>query len=120
VGRFPWNDATSTLTFDLNLIRLRSFQNDGNGGNPAQVKGNHNGGITHFGPDGNGRRGWLHNLINGPTGPGQTDENNGHVRGGPAPDDAHPTGVPVRLNPDGPTPDDYHFTDVRHVVQARC
>jgi uncharacterized protein (TIGR03118 family) len=126
VDRFIWNADSSTLAFDRNLIRLHSFQNDGNGGNPAQMQGNHNGGVIHFGPDGklyvvigdNGRRGWLQNLINGPTGPGQTDENNGPVRGGPAPDDAHLTGVLLRLNPDGSTPDDNPFVDIRDVVQA--
>jgi hypothetical protein len=49
--------------------------------------------VIHFGPDGklyivigdNGRRGWTQNLINGPNGPGQADENNGPVRGGPRP-----------------------------------
>jgi aldose sugar dehydrogenase len=104
VDRFVWNNTTSTLTFDKNLIRLHSFQNDGNGGNPAQMQGNHNGGVIQFGPDcklyvvigDNGRRGWMQNLIDGPTGPEQTDENNGPVRGGPAPDDAHLTGVMLR------------------------
>jgi glucose/arabinose dehydrogenase len=87
VDRFVWSAGTSSLAFELNLIRLRSFQNEGNAGNPAQVQGNHKGGGIHFGPGGklyvigdNGRRGWS------------------------APDDAHLTGVPVRINPDGPTP----------------
>src|SRR5262249_47983565 len=52
VDRFIWNNVSSTLTFDKNIIRLRSFQNDGNGGNPAQMQGNHNGGVIKFGPDG--------------------------------------------------------------------
>ena len=126
VDRFIWNNVSSTLTFDKNIIRLHAFQNDGNGGNPAQMQGNHNGGVVKFGPDGklyivigdNGRRGWMQNLIDGANGPGQTDENNGPVRGGPAPDDAHLTGVVLRLNPDGSVPDDNPFVDIRNTLQA--
>jgi hypothetical protein len=106
VDRFVWSADTSTLTFDLNLIRLRSFRNDGSGGNPAQVRGNHHGGVSHFGPGGklyavigdNGRRGWPQNLINGPTGLGLTDENNGPVGGGPSP------GWPTPRGPRGARP----------------
>src|SRR5262249_54817541 len=64
------------------------------------------------------RRGWLQNLVNGPQGPGQTDENFGSVRGGPAPDDAHLTGVLLRLNPDGSIPNDNPFVDIRTTLQA--
>ncbi len=124
VDRFIWNAVTSTFTFDKNIIRLHSFQNDGN--NVTGFQGNHNGGVIRFGPDGklyivigdNGRRGWLQNLINGPQGPGQTDENFGSVRGGPAPDDAHLTGVLLRLNPDGSIPDDNPFVGISNTVQA--
>jgi uncharacterized protein (TIGR03118 family) len=127
VDRFVWNAVTSTFTFDRNIIRLHSFQNDGNNGNPAQMAGNHNGGVVQFGPDGklyivigdNGRRGWMQNLIDGANGPGQTDENNGPVRGGPAPDNAHLTGVLLRLNPDGSIPSDNPFADIRDVLQAQ-
>jgi uncharacterized protein (TIGR03118 family) len=127
VDRFVWSPVNSTFTFDRNIIRLHSFQNDGNGGNPAQMAGNHNGGVVQFGPDGklyivigdNGRRGWMQNLIDGAIGPGQTDENNGPVRGGPAPDNTHLTGVLLRLNPDGSIPSDNPFADIRDVIQAQ-
>ena len=66
-----------------------------------------------FGPDGKlyifigdvGRRGQLQNLPNGPFGPGQPDDQ----FGGPQPEDAHLTGVILRLNADGTTPSDNPF-----------
>ena len=53
----------------------------------------------------NGRRGLLQNLVDGPFGPGQADDQ----FGGPEPDDAHLTGVVLRLNDDGTTPADNPF-----------
>jgi aldose sugar dehydrogenase len=115
VDRFSWNG--STLTFDANVVRLRAFQADA--GQP--LRGNHNGGVIRFGPDGklyvvigdNGRRGQLQNLVNGPFGPGIPDDQ----FGGPQPDDAHLTGVVLRLNDDGTAPADNPFFAVGGVVQ---
>jgi glucose/arabinose dehydrogenase len=53
----------------------------------------------------NGRRGQTQNLPDGPFGPGIPDDQ----FGGPAPDNAHLTGVVLRLNDDGTTPRDNPF-----------
>jgi hypothetical protein len=121
VDRFVWDG--NTLTFALNLIKLRAFQNDAaptppNQGDEAQpARGNHNGGVITFGLDGklyifigdNGRRGDLQNLPCGPTatcpGPVMQDDQ----FGGPEPDNAHLTGVILRLNTDGTAPSDNPF-----------
>src|SRR5206468_4271141 len=48
VDRYVWDPGAQTLTFDQNIILLRSFQQDA--GQP--LRGNHDGGKILFGPDG--------------------------------------------------------------------
>ncbi len=106
VDRYQWNGTS--LTHNLNLIKLRALQQDAN----QPSRGNHDGGVLRFGLDNklyilfgdNGRRGFLQNITSG--GPVPDDQ-----FGGPEPDDAHLTGVILRLNDDGSTPSDNPFFD---------
>ena len=128
VDRFIWNPQVPILRYQRNIAMLRAYQADA--GQPE--RGNHNGGVIRFakserdaGHHGRwnsrnarddreklfiimgdtGRRGVLQNLMDGPIGPGMGDDQ----FGGPQPDNAHLTGVVLRINDDGSTPRDNPF-----------
>lgn len=125
VDRFVWDRRSQTLKFDRNLVVLRAYQADAD----QPLRGNHNGGVLRFERSGGdddkrhmskrhddrkklfivigdeGRRGMLQNLLEGPFGADTPDDQ----FGGPEPDNAHLTGVILRLNDDGSIPRDNPF-----------
>src|SRR5688572_28975677 len=121
VDRFTWNGTS--LTFDRNIALLRSFENDGaptpadQGDAEQPARANHDGGVLQFGHDGKvyvqfgdaGRRGHMQNLPSGPTATGLGPVVDDDQFGGPEADDAHFTGVILRLNDDGTAPTDNPF-----------
>jgi aldose sugar dehydrogenase len=122
VDRFEWDGAN--LTFSQNLIQIRAWQPafafpPFGPGDVETERGNHNGGVIQFGPDGKlyifigdvGRRGWMQNVFEG-RGPDGNDDQ----FGGPEPDSTHLTGVVLRLNDDGSAPDDNPFFGVGSAI----
>ena len=116
LDRYKWDG--SGLAFDINLIQLRTLQPPNPPCEPEEF-GVHVGGVLAFGPDGKlyifigdvGRRGQLQNLPFGPQNPTcpEFDQGQDDQFGGPEPDDAHLTGVILRLNDDGSAPSDNPF-----------
>ena len=107
VDRFRWDG--STLTFDRPIIRFRAFQQDAG----QTARGTTTAACSGSGPTASctrssatpgaaaRRRTWS----TGRSGRARPDDQ----FGGPAPDDAHLTGVIVRLNDDGTAPTDNPF-----------
>jgi glucose/arabinose dehydrogenase len=96
VDRFRW--ANNKLTFDRNLIRLPS--NTLNTDTSGRIRGNHDAGPLAFGPDGK-----LYFMLGDQNMRGQLQ----NITSGPAPDNAHLTGVVLRLDDDGSVPSDNPF-----------
>jgi glucose/arabinose dehydrogenase len=120
-----WRDRNAREDEDGNWRWWGDGNGGGNGNGNGNSNGNGNGGsreregerdkakLLIFIGD-NGRRGQMQNLVDGPFGPGQPDDQFGN--GGPEPDDAHLTGVVIRLNDDGTTPSDNPFFDYGALV----
>jgi glucose/arabinose dehydrogenase len=119
VDRFVGNGTT--LTQDVNVVRLRSLQTDNvrvpeqPGMNTVNPNGERGGGTIRSGPYGKlyvfigdqCRRGWMQNRTNGPfvVAPFVDD-----TFGGPASDNAPLSGVMLRLNAEGTAPVESPFS----------
>ena len=99
IDRFTWDG--STLTFDRNLVQLRSNTLDTD--TSGRVRGNHDAGPLVFGTDGK-----LYAVIGDQNLRGQLQ----NITDGPPPDDMSFAGVVLRLNDDGTAPDDNPFAGV--------
>lgn len=97
IDRFQWTGTG--LVFDRNIIQLPSNTLDTD--TSGRIRGNHDAGPLTFGPDGK-----LYVMIGDQNLRGQLQ----NIPSGPPPDDAHLTGVILRLNDDGSTPPDNPYT----------
>jgi glucose/arabinose dehydrogenase len=97
VDRFVWDGER--LTFDQNIVQLRSNTIVDQTG---RVRGNHDGGVITFGPDGK-----LYVIIGDQNLRGQLQ----NIEEGHDPTETYLAGVILRLNDDGSTPDDNPFVD---------
>jgi glucose/arabinose dehydrogenase/plastocyanin len=96
VDRFTWDG--SALTFDRNIVRLRSNTLDKD--TSGRIRGNHDAGPIAFGPDDK-----LYVTLGDQNLRGQLQ----NIADGPPPDDATFTGVILRLDDDGTAPSDNPF-----------
>jgi plastocyanin len=96
VDRFRWDGKG--LTFDRNIVRLRSNTLDRD--TSGRVRGNHDAGPIAFGPDGK-----LYVTLGDQNQRGQLQ----NIKDGPPPDDINFAGFILRLNDDGTAPADNPF-----------
>jgi glucose/arabinose dehydrogenase len=96
VDRFRW--SANKLTFDRNIVQFPS--NTLNTDTSGRVRGNHDSGPLAFGPD---------NKLYVQLGDQNMRNQLQNIAAGPPPDNAHFTGVILRLNDDGSVPSDNPF-----------